>query len=84
MNKVLNPDIINPAYVQISRKEAAAILGVSITEFNRMRKNDSRCPTGFKNSDSQFAQVKFRLSDIYVYSEALMQDMIPATTAASS
>ena len=78
MNQNLNPKLINPAYVQISRKEAATILGVSPTEFDRMRKSDPECPQGFTNGKGRTARVKFRLSDIYTYSEHLMSTAEPA------
>lgn len=69
----INPNIINPAYVQIGRKEAATILGKSPTEFDRMRKSDPNCPDGFTNGKGRTARVLFRLSDIYTYSEHLME-----------
>lgn len=72
----INPAVtrFDPRYVQISRKEAAAIIGRSPTEFDRMRKSDPRCPTGHKDGSLRTARVLFRLSDIYQYSEQLMQD----------
>lgn len=79
MNLILNKDTINPAYVQINRKQAAAILGVSPTELDRLRKNDPRCPTGFKKTDNKMAAVKFCLADVYAYSEAIMANAIPAS-----
>lgn len=79
MNPVLNKDIIDPTYVQIGRKEAAAILGISLTELDRLRKTDPRCPVGFKKTDNQMAAVKFRLSDVYVYSEAIMAGSVSAS-----
>lgn len=75
----LNPNIVNPAYVQISKKEAATILGISVTELDRRRKNDPRCPSGFKERDEKLAPVRFRLSDIYTYSEAIMDGSTAAT-----
>lgn len=81
MKPVLNKDIINPYFVQIGRKEAAAILGVSPTELDRLRKTDSRCPAGFKKTDNQMAAVKFRLSDVYVYSEAIMAGSVQMSRA---
>jgi len=71
-----NPAIINPAYVQISKKEAAAIIGVSVSELDRRRINDPRCPSGFKERDDKMAPVKFQLSDMYTYSEAIMSGAI--------
>lgn len=76
--KNLNPNIIDPTYVQISKKEAAAILGFSTAELDRRRKTDSRCPPGFKERDERMAPVRFRLSDIYEYSAAIMNASVPA------
>ena len=78
--KNLNQQIVNPAYVQISKKEAAAILGISVSELDRRRVNDSNCPRGFKERDDRMAPVKFRLSDVYTYSEHLMQSAVVAKT----
>lgn len=77
--KNLNPNIIDPAYVQISKKEAAAILGMSTRTFDMARANDPDCPKGFKDIDLRTAPVKFRLSDIYAYSQARMDRAIQAT-----
>ncbi|MDR5858177.1 hypothetical protein FZZ93_01255 [Halomonas eurihalina] len=64
---------LDPKYVQISRKEAARILGRSPTEFDRLRKMDPDCPTGFKTGTERGARVLFRLSEIYRYSEILIE-----------
>jgi len=72
MSKQLNPQIVNPAYVQISKKEAAAILGFSVTELDNRRKTDPHCPKGFQQPGAGNNPVKFRLSDVYTYSEYLM------------
>jgi len=77
--KTLNPNTINPAYVQITKKEAAQILGISVTELDRRRKSDPRCPVGFKERDDRMAPVRFRLSDIYTYSQEIMDSAIQAT-----
>ncbi|MHA7809671.1 MAG: hypothetical protein ACX933_07700 [Marinobacter adhaerens] len=71
-------EMIDPTYVQINKKEAAAILGISAPELDRRRRTDPRCPTGFKERDERTAPVRFRLSDIYTYSETIMNDAIPA------
>ena len=65
-------DWIDPRFVQISRTEAARILGRSPTEFDRMRKSDPECPKGFKDGSDRGARVRFRLSDVYAYSDTLM------------
>lgn len=69
----LNKDTIDPKYVQISRKEAAEILGVSIATFNRLRDEDPNCPRGFRFGNARNGPVNFRLSDIYEYSERRMK-----------
>ncbi len=69
------PDIndwLDPEYVQISRKEAARVIGRSPTEFDRLRKSDPACPRGFKTGKERGARVLFRLADIYRYSAILM------------
>lgn len=64
---------LDPEFVQISRKEAAKIIGRSPTEFDRLRKEDPDCPEGFKAGKERGARVMFRLADIYRYSEILME-----------
>ncbi|SNY95512.1 hypothetical protein [Halomonas sp. hl-4] len=63
---------VDPRFVQITRKEAARILGRSPTEFDRMRKSDPECPQGFKTGADRSCSVLFRLSDVYDYSAILM------------
>lgn len=74
----LNPNIIDPAYVQITKKDAATILGMSTRTFDNVRLSDPDCPKGFKESDTHSSPLKFRLSDIYTYSELRMSRAIPA------
>lgn len=64
----------DPRFVQVSRREAAAIIGRSPTEFDRLRKKDKRCPKGYKTGEGIAARVMFRLSEVYKYSEALLED----------
>lgn len=64
---------LDPEYIQISRQEAARILGRSPKEFDRMRKDDVDCPKGFKQGSERSARVLFRLADIYRYSHTLME-----------
>ncbi|MDN3561666.1 hypothetical protein [Vreelandella neptunia] len=64
---------LDPEYIQISRQEAARILGRSPKEFDRMRKDDADCPSGFKQGSERSARVLFRLADIYRYSQTLME-----------
>ncbi|MFT7366372.1 MAG: hypothetical protein ACI9OW_001272 [Marinobacter psychrophilus] len=78
----MNP-ILNPAYVQIPKKEAATILGIRISELDRRRISDDRCPNGFKERNDKMAPVKFRLSDIYTYSEAIMNSAVQTNQLAS-
>ena len=61
---------VDPKYVQISKKDAAFVLGVSSSEFDRLRRTDILCPKGFRNHTGRGAKVRFRLEDIYKYSEA--------------
>lgn len=68
---------INPYHVQIPKKQAAIILGISVSELDRLRKSDPRCPKGHKRDPERLARVYFRLSDIYAYSEALIADSMP-------
>ncbi|WP_404362543.1 hypothetical protein [Marinobacter sp.] len=76
----MNHSRFNPAYVQISAAEAAQILGISIEELNHRRRTDSQCPAGFVEREHWMASMRFRLSDIYVYSDAIMKASIPAST----
>jgi len=69
----LTHDMIDPQYVQIRRKEAAFIVGVSIAEFDKLRKVDPACPKGFRNGKGRNSPVMFRLSDVYRYSEHRMR-----------
>ena len=71
--KHLTRETIDPRYVQIWRQEAAEIVGVSPTEFDRLRKDDPKCPAGFRHGTARNSRVMFRLSDIYGYSEHRMQ-----------
>ena len=64
---------VDPNYVLISKKQAASICGFSISEFDRRRTSDPDCPKGYKESMSRTSPVHFRLSDIYAYSELIMQ-----------
>ena len=65
-------DWLDPEYIQITRQEAARILGRSPKDFDRMRKEDPECPKGFKQGAERSARVLFRLADIYRYSQNLM------------
>ena len=83
MTAALNT-LVDPKYVQIQRKQAAQILGVSATEFDRLRKEDPRCPKGHTRGTAKFSRVYFRLSDVYEYSEALMSEGYEATATTGS
>jgi hypothetical protein len=77
MTAILNHQLVDPQYVRIKRKQAAEILGISPADFDRRRKEDPRCPKGYKEKENdRFAQVFFYLSDIYEYSDALKRDSI--------
>lgn len=73
MTAILNHSLVDPRFIQIKRKQAAEILGVSPATFDRMRKDDPDCPKGHTRGEAKMAQVYFRLSDIYEYSELLIQ-----------
>lgn len=73
----MNMETINPAYVQVTKQEAAKILGRSVAEFDRLRVSDRECPEGFTNGKSRNSRVMFRLSDIYTYSAHLMATAQP-------
>jgi hypothetical protein len=66
--------------VQIGKKEAATVLGISVAELDRKRANDSEYPKGFRKQYNKMALVRFRLSDVYTYSEHLMQNAVVAKT----
>lgn len=69
---------IDPQFVQISKTEASQILGLSIPEIDRRRKNDANFPQAFKEKDTQFSPVRFRLADVYAYSALMMERAVPA------
>lgn len=64
---------MDPEYVQVSKKEAADILGISWKSFDKRRASDKECPKGFKSGESKQSTVRFKLSDIYAYSIVLMK-----------
>lgn len=77
MTALLNHTLVDPQYVRIKRKEAALILGISPADFDRRRKNDPRCPKGYKEkSEDRFASVFFYLADIYAYSDELKKGSV--------
>lgn len=65
----LTDKTIDPRYVQVRKKDAAKIIGVSVTELDVLRNTDENCPKGYKHGDGRNSPVTFRLSDIYQYSE---------------
>lgn len=71
-NHELTNKTIDPNYVQIRRKDAAQIIGVSVAELDRLRKVDDECPRGFQIGEGRNSPVMFRLSEIYRYSEYRM------------
>lgn len=64
----------DPQYIQVGKEDAARILGRSPSEFDRLRREDPRCPKGYRQTDARNATVRFRLSDIYRYSDELMAE----------
>jgi len=69
----LTDKTIDPRYVQVRKKEAARIIGVSLAEFDVLRRTDEKCPKGYKHGEGRNSPVTFRLSDIYEYSELRMK-----------
>lgn len=74
------PTRFDPYYIQISKTEAAEILGISTKELDRRRHSDNRCPKGFKDREDWMGPMRFRLSDVYTYSESIMKHALPAST----
>lgn len=56
------------------------ILGISAEELDRRRHSDSQCPTGFIDAENWMDPVRFKLSDVYSYSEHIMKTANPAFT----
>lgn len=69
---------VDPQFVQISKAEAAKILGISVAEIDRRRRNDDNFPQAFKEKNTQFSPVRFRLSEVYAYSQLMMERAVPA------
>jgi len=70
----------DPAHCLVTKEEAAKILGMSIPKFDRLRKEDNRCPLGVPSGDGTISKVLFRLSEVYTYSDQLYQDGLDRLT----
>jgi hypothetical protein len=82
IEKIMNHQhTFDPTYVQVSKADAADILGISIQELDRRRESDDRCPNGFRDWETFPPVTRFRLSDIYAYSEVVMTQAQQASTA---
>lgn len=68
----------DPRYVQVSPSDAAEILGITSEEFHQRQLTDKRCPKGFKDREYWMGAMKFRLADVYAYSELIMKTSNPA------
>jgi len=77
----MNRPKFDPDYVQISIREAAEVLGVSLEQLNELRRTDENCPDGFKSPQNWLGPIKFRLSDVYQYSKYLMAESEPVKGA---
>ncbi|MHA7809672.1 MAG: hypothetical protein ACX933_07705 [Marinobacter adhaerens] len=77
----MNRPKFDPTFVQINKSEAAEILGITVQQLDRRRQCDDRCPKGFRDWDDFPPITRFRLSDIYAYSELVMQRAQSASTA---
>ena len=69
-----NFENFDPSYVQISRKEFAQILGRSLSDLDRLRREDPRCPQALKRGNIPQSPVFFILKDCYTYSKLLIDD----------
>jgi len=78
-----NTQQFDPDYVQVSTNDAADILGISIEEFEIRRARDDDCPKGFRDWERFPPSTRFRLSDIYAYSQAIMDRANEAPTITS-
>lgn len=74
----MHPSRFDPRYVQISLLDAAEILGITPEELHQRQQTDKRCPTGFKDREYWMGAIKFRLADVYAYSELIMKTSNPA------
>ena len=70
----------DPTYVQICKADAAKILGISTQELDRRRESNDLCPNGFRDWETFPPITRFRLSDIYAYSEVVMTQAQRAST----
>lgn len=77
----MNRPRFDPTHVQITESEAAEILGLTIEELDSRRRSDGHCPKGFRDWEDFPPTTRFRLSDIYSYSEVIMERANPASTA---
>jgi len=68
----------DPVYVQITKADAAQILGITTRELDRRRVSDERCPPGFRDWTTFPPATRFRLTDIYRYSESIIKEAKPA------
>ena len=70
----------DPNYVQVAKHEAAEILGITTEELDHRRARDKHCPKGFRDWERFPPTTRFRLSDIYEYSENIMNRAQEAPT----
>lgn len=70
----------DPDYVLVNKTEAAEILACSLDELDRRRRSDELCPKGFRDWGVFPPITRFRLSEIYAYSEAMMERSKPVST----
>ncbi|PAU81123.1 hypothetical protein CK501_06065 [Halovibrio salipaludis] len=77
----MNRPKFDPDYVQISIREAAEVLGVSLQQLDELRRTDENFPDGFKGQHNWLDPIKFRLADVYQYSKYLMAESKPVKGA---
>ena len=70
----MNKPKFDPEFVQISVQEAAEILGITLEELSTLSQADENFPDGFKDPRNWLNPLRFRLADIYRYSEYMMME----------
>lgn len=64
----------DPRFIQITKREAYAILGFSSTTGDRQRQEDPRFPKPIHQGQSKNAPLRFVLAEVYDYSAQLIAD----------
>ena len=67
---------LDPYHVQIGKQMFADIIGRSVSQLDQLRKDDPRCPQGYRTGKPPRSIMHWRLSEAYEYSEVLLQDAL--------